>query len=67
MIGDIPATTLIFRDIIERTITSKKHREQFIGLDLGTGTGILMLALYILALKHSCTKTQLYGISDSEL
>lgn len=34
MIGDIPATTLIFRDIIERVITSDKHREMFVGLDL---------------------------------
>lgn len=65
MIGDIAATSLIFRDIIERTIGDSQHKNKFVWIDLGTGTGILLLALHILVGKNDCDEAHLYWISDS--
>ncbi len=65
MIGDIPATTLIFRDIIERVL--KPEGSGFIGLDLGTWTGILLLALFVVAHKCGDPTPKLYWFSDNEM
>lgn len=61
MLGDIGATLLFVSDIVNRTI-SDNHRERFLGVDLGTGSGILLAAQDILARKHGYTRRSLYGI-----
>ena len=66
MISDIPATASIMRDIIERTSTS--CTQKFTGIDLCTGSGILMLAQYIYARRNGWrhNNIQITGIEINE-
>jgi hypothetical protein len=61
MLGDIGATLLFVSDIINRHMDTGP-RERFLGIDLGTGTGILLTAQDILARKYGYQNRQLYGI-----
>lgn len=61
MLGDIGATLLFVSDIINRTLNTTS-KDRFLGVDLGTGTGILLTAQDILARKYRYTKRELYGI-----
>jgi len=52
MLGDVAATVEIVKDIINRSIDPAAFDYCYTGLDLGTGTGILLLAQYIQALRN---------------
>ena len=61
MLGDIGATLLFVSDIVNRTLNGDQ-KDRFLGVDLGTGTGILLTAQDILARKHRYKKRELYGL-----
>lgn len=62
MLLDIPATVEIFRDIALRVIDPSISREKYIGIDFGSGSGILTLAQYIQAKRNSFQEIQNYGL-----
>ncbi len=59
MLSDIGKTSIIIKDIINRKI--KKESNHFIGVDLGTGTGILLLSSYINAKRNNFSDIENIG------
>ncbi len=64
MLSDIAATTAIVKDIIFRELSPELKGTRYKGLDLGTGTGILLLAQYIQAQRNGYTSPQNIGIDN---
>ncbi len=62
MLGDIASTVKIVKDIITRTIPSEFFDKKYIGLDLWTGSWILLLAQYIQALRNDFHSIKNMGI-----
>lgn len=63
MCADIPKTVAILRDICERTLPAPQPAHTpFTGLDIGAGTGILMLAQSICAARNGYTDWHIVGI-----
>ncbi len=62
MLGDIGATLLMISDIVSRNIASSDAQEEFFGVDLGTGTGILLAGQEVLARRHGFRTRILHGI-----
>jgi hypothetical protein len=64
MLGDIAATTILVKDIAQRELSSALQANTYRWLDLGTGTGILLLAQYIQAMRNGYTSLQKIGIDN---
>lgn len=59
MLGDVPKTARIVRSIIRRKIDS---HEAFLGFDIGTGSGILLLAMHIMARRNGFERMDNIGL-----
>ncbi|MFP4108498.1 MAG: hypothetical protein ACLFT1_05390 [Desulfonatronovibrio sp.] len=62
MLADLPKTAHIFREIACRRINPGSFGDNFMGLDIGAGTGILMLAQWLCARKNNFTHIEIFGI-----
>ncbi|MBI9112134.1 class I SAM-dependent methyltransferase [Maridesulfovibrio ferrireducens] len=68
MLADIPKTSHIIRSIITHKISPNlMDLDEYVGLDIGTGTGILLLAQYIHARRLGFEKIHLYGIEYDKM
>ncbi len=65
MLADIPKTTAIFYDIANRKIGSDSE-EYFLGVDFGTGTGILSLAMYLAASRNSFENKEIFAFDKNK-
>lgn len=65
MIGDVWSTMMIVSDIIRRKINPRIFDGHFMGIDLGTGSGILLAAQSILATRNDFESQELYGIDGN--
>ncbi|MFW5489198.1 MAG: hypothetical protein ACNI3A_12415 [Desulfovibrio sp.] len=59
MLADVPKTARIVRSIIRRNLPPS---ESFLGFDIGTGSGILLLAMYIMARRNGFEKIENIGL-----
>jgi hypothetical protein len=66
MISDVASTTAIFREIIMTQVHPMVHMKwwKYIGLDLGTGSGIWCIAMHIQALRNRCKWITTIGIDN---
>ncbi|MFO7727874.1 MAG: hypothetical protein R6X11_06065 [Desulfonatronovibrio sp.] len=62
MLADLPKTAHIFREIACRKINPGHFGYNFIGLDIGAGTGILMLAQWLCARKNKFRHIEIAGV-----
>ena len=62
MLGDVGATLLMVSDIVSRAIDPKSFQQRFYGVDLGTGSGILLAGQEVLARRNGFRERILYGI-----
>ncbi len=62
MLADLPKTGHIFRSIAGRPAMEGSPRGGYVGLDMGTGTGILLLAAYLQARRHGAGRPELVGV-----
>lgn len=68
MLGDITKTGQILRSIINQKLSPRLNSlEEYVGLDIGTGTGILLIAQYIYAHRHGFEDVSLYGIEYDKI
>ncbi|HAS89986.1 MAG TPA: class I SAM-dependent methyltransferase, partial [Desulfovibrio sp.] len=68
MLADITKTSHIIRSIVTQNISPKLlEQEEYVGLDIGTGTGILLLAQHIHARRNGFKKIVLYGIEYDKM
>ncbi len=63
MLADVPKTTRIVRSIICRSLAP---RESFLGFDIGTGSGILLLSMYIMARRNGFANIENIGMDVDE-
>lgn len=64
MLGDLPRTAHIFKTIAAGSV---EPSDVFRGLDIGSGTGVLMLAMYVQALRNGFEKMSLAGIERNRI
>jgi len=62
MLADLPKTGHIFRSIAGRPAMPVDVTGGYVGLDLGTGTGILLLAAYLQARRLGAGQLELLGV-----
>ncbi|MFW5730779.1 MAG: hypothetical protein ACOCV7_03935, partial [Desulfonatronovibrionaceae bacterium] len=62
MLADVPKTAHIFREIAGRKILPQQFNHRFQGIDIGAGTGILMLAQAVAARRNSFQDLIITGI-----
>ncbi|EHJ48979.1 hypothetical protein DFW101_2979 [Solidesulfovibrio carbinoliphilus subsp. oakridgensis] len=62
MLADLPRTAHIFRSVANRPLPPSQVQDPFLGLDLGTGSGILLAAAWFQARRNGVSETHLYGI-----
>ena len=62
MLADFSKTAHIFKDIACRRINPTVFSQCFAGLDIGSGTGILMLAQWLCAKRNNFTDIDITGI-----
>lgn len=63
MLADFPMTADIFLEIIRQSVDVSKIGDYAVGIDAGSGSGVLLLAQHILALRHQVQeKIELIGI-----
>lgn len=68
MLADITKTTHIIRSIVTQNISPKLlEQDEYVGLDIGTGTGILLLAQHIHARRNGFENITLYGIEYDKM
>lgn len=68
MLADVPKTSHIIRSIITQGISPVLlEQDEYVGLDIGTGTGILLLAQHIHARRNGFKKITLYGIEYDKM
>ena len=65
MLADLPKTIHIFKVIAEAK--PKLHGEPFTGLDIGSGTGVLMLAMDVQARRSGFETSALVGIERNQI
>ena len=58
MLWDISATTVIFKDIINRVINKEIFDDNYLWVDLWTWSGVLLLAQFIQALRNDFSNVQ---------
>ena len=61
MLADLPRTAHIFRSVANRPLPPDMVQDPFLGLDLGTGSGILLAAAWFQAKRNGVGTTRLYG------
>lgn len=64
MLGDLPRTAHIFKSIAEAKV---EPDEVFRGLDIGSGTGVLMLAMQVKAKRSGFKNISLVGIERNRI
>ncbi|EFL49604.1 conserved hypothetical protein [Solidesulfovibrio fructosivorans JJ]] len=62
MLADLPRTAHIFRSVANRPLPPALVQDPYLGIDCGTGTGILLAAGWLQAKRNGVVETQLYGI-----
>ncbi|WP_027177641.1 hypothetical protein [Maridesulfovibrio bastinii] len=68
MLGDITKTAHVLRSIINQQMSPKlKELDSYVGLDIGTGTGILLISQYIHAHRNGFDDISLYGIEYDKI
>jgi hypothetical protein len=67
MLADLPKTGHIFRSIAGRPAMPADVSGGYAGLDLGTGTGVLLLAAYLQARRHGAGRLDLLGVEYDTL
>lgn len=68
MLSDLPRTAHIFRSVANRALLPAQVPYPYIGLDCGTGSGILLLAAWFQAKRNGIDDIKLVGVEyDSEL
>ena len=68
MLTDLPRTAHIFRSVANRPLPPDMVQDPFLGLDLGTGSGIILAAAWFQAKRNGVAVTQLYGVElDTEI
>lgn len=66
MLSDIAPSTDIFKDIASRKLQSELFDNSYVGLDIGTWSGLLVLPMYIHAMRNSFESVHIYGIDLEE-
>ncbi|MHC1790433.1 hypothetical protein [Solidesulfovibrio sp.] len=68
MLADLPRTAHIFRSVANRPLPPDMVQDPFLGLDLGTGSGIILAAAWFQAKRNGVARTRLFGVElDEEL
>jgi len=67
MLADLPKTGHIFRSIAGRPAMPADISDGYAGLDLGTGTGVLLLAASLQARRHGAGRCDLLGVEYDTL
>lgn len=62
MLADLPRTAHIFRSVANRPLPPSQIQDPFLGLDLGTGSGILLAAAWFQAKRNGVAETRLFGV-----
>ncbi len=65
MLADLPKSAHIFKSIADGTTVL--DGDSFTGLDIGSGTGILMLAMSVFAKRNGFLNTSIVGIERNQL
>jgi len=64
MLADVPKSAHILRSIIGKKLSSEEHDGEFVGLDIGSGTGVLMIGQYIQARRNGFRRIESWGIEN---
>jgi hypothetical protein len=68
MLADLPRTAHIFRSVANRALLPSQAPRPYLGLDCGTGSGILLTAAWFQAKRNSIENIRLFGVEyDSEV
>jgi hypothetical protein len=68
MLADLPRTAHIFRSVANRPLPPAMIQDPFLGLDLGTGSGIILAAAWLQAKRNGVAETRLFGVEyDDEV
>lgn len=68
MLADLPRTAHIFRSVANRPLLPSQAPRPFLGLDCGTGSGIILTAAWFQARRNGIEDVQLFGLEyDNEL
>lgn len=62
MLADLPKSAHILRSIVSRPLISQDMSGPYRSLDLGTGTGILLLAASIQASRNGFSRSEMWGV-----
>ena len=62
MLTDLPRTAHIFRSVANRPLPPDMVQDPFLGLDLGTGSGIILAAAWFQAKRNGVSRTRLVGV-----
>lgn len=62
MLGDLPRTAHIFRAVANRPLPPALVQDPYLGIDCGTGSGILLAAAWLQAKRNGVARTRLFGI-----
>ena len=62
MLADLPRTAHIFRSVANRPLPPDIVQDPFLGLDLGTGSGIILAAAWFQAKRNGAARTRLIGV-----
>ena len=64
MLADLPRTAHIFRSVANRPLPPALVQDPFVGLDCGTGSGILLAAAWFQARRNGAGETRLLGLEN---
>jgi hypothetical protein len=67
MLADAPKTAHLMRSIIGKRIPSEPWDRNFVGLDIGTGAGVLMMGQYIQARRNGFRRIESWGVENDPL
>jgi len=68
MLTDLPRAAHVFRSVANRPLPPSLVEDPFVGLDLGTGSGLLLAAAWFQAKRNGVNETRLFGVErDSTL